>query len=115
MRLVAEAGLVSNLANGTGIVCQQPGREVKAQLPDQLAGGPVQQHVELSVELGNAEVHLFGQAFDTEVLFAKVPEDAGLQLFQKNMIAGNWFRKLLRGGEKARYIGGRRVGGFHDL
>lgn len=39
MRLVVEAGLMGDLADGAGIMGQQPGRIVQPQFPDHLAGG----------------------------------------------------------------------------
>lgn len=88
MGLVAEAGLVSDIAYGAGIEGQQAGGVPQAQLPDQLAGGPPQEDLEPSVELGNAEVYFSCQAFHAEPLLVQVAEDAGAYALQENMVAG---------------------------
>ena len=111
MRLVTEAGPLGNLAYGAGVVRQQPGSEMKAQFSDQLAGGPAEQGVELAVELGNAQVHFFGKAFDTEIFLVEVAENAVTYLFQEKTVAASYFGMFWLGRQETRYHRGFRKGG----
>ena len=117
MRLVAEAGPLGDFADSAGIVRQQAGCKVKAQFSDQLASGPPNQGIELAVELGNAQVHLFSQAFDTEIFVAEVAEDVFVHFFQEKAIAGRNFGGLLLGRKDSRPNRWFREGGsfLHGL